>query len=159
VTRTLRSLLLCCAIAVPAVPVAAWSPPVAAAPGARAAKVNLEMPVVYATTAHDRVDDRLADLSRVLRNLKYTGYELLTLQRAQLGEGERESFTLDGGRKVTVELLSKDDKAARVRVLIDGVKGQRLLDTTVRVNRNGTFIVAGPKMREGILVLPLTARY
>ena len=46
-----------------------------------------------------------------------------------------------------------------MRVEITDKKGSKLLDTTVTVNRNGTFIVAGPRYRDGILVLPLTARY
>ena len=38
-------------------------------------------------------------------------------------------------------------------------QGGKLLDTTLSVNRNGTFIVAGPKHKDGVLVLPLTAKY
>ena len=59
---------------------------------------------------------------------------------------------------MTIELLSKEDSKARMRVVM--ARGaEKLLDTTLSVNRNGTFIVAGPKYQGGILVLPLTARY
>ena len=47
---------------------------------------------------------------------------------------------------------------ARVRVEMSGNDG-KLLDTTVSINRGGTFIVAGPKVKDGILMLPVRADY
>lgn len=134
--------------------------PAPATPSAvsRATKVNLQVMVVYATSSHSRVDSRLSGLTRYLSHLRYSGYELLDTQNAQLGENGSQSFTIEGGRKMTVTLLSRDDARARMRVEITA-SGGKLLDTTLSVNRNGTFIVAGPKHKDGILVLPLTARY
>ena len=123
----------------------------------KAGKVTLELPVVHATSAHSRVDPRLQDVARYLKNLRYTGYELLGTQRAQLARNGSQTFAIVGNRKVKVELLQRE--AERVRVRITGAKGANLLDTTLWVNRNGTFIVAGPRHKDGILVLPLTARY
>jgi hypothetical protein len=125
----------------------------------QAGKVTLELPVVYATSAHSNVDPRLSDIARYLKNLRYTGYELLGTQRAQLSPKGGQTFSIAGNRKVKVQLLSREAKRVRVRVRIIGGKGANLLDTTLWVNRNGTFIVAGPKHKDGILVLPLTARY
>lgn len=124
-----------------------------------AGKITLELPVVYATSAHQRVDPRLSDIARYLKNLRYTGYELLGTQKAQLAPKGAQTFSLAGNRKVKVQLLAREAKRVRVRVRIIGAKGANLLDTTLWVNRNGTFIVAGPKHKDGILVLPLTARY
>lgn len=125
---------------------------------ARAGKVGVQIMVVAATSSHSRVDARLGNLTRYLSNLKYTGYELLDTQQAQLAPDGSQSFNLEGGRKLMVTLLSKDDAKARMRVQILA-NGSSLLDTTLSVNRNGTFIVAGPRYKDGILVLPLTARY
>ena len=125
---------------------------------ARAGKVNVQILVVHATSAHSNVDPRLADLTRYLQNLRYSGYELLATQTAQLAQNGSQSFNIEGGRKMTVTMLDHDDQRARMRVQIIG-NGNTLLDTTLSVNRNGTFIVAGPKYKDGILVLPLTARY
>lgn len=125
----------------------------------QAGKVTLELPVVYATSAHSNVDPRLSDVARYLKNLRYTGYELLGTQKAQLSPKGGQTFSIAGNRKVKVQLLSREAKRVRVRVRIIGAKGANLLDTTLWVNRNGTFIVAGPKHKDGILVLPLTARY
>jgi len=121
--------------------------------------IEIKMMVVYATDAHRRVDPRLERLQRYLSNLRFTGFEIIGSHRASLLPRGSRTFSIDGGRKVTVELLSRDDRKARLRVQIVGQRGAKLLDTTLSVNRNGTFIVAGPKYRDGILVLPLSARY
>lgn len=121
-------------------------------------KVNVQIMVVAATSSATGVDPRLGNLTRYLSNLKYSGYELLDSQQATLSENGDQSFQIEGGRKVKVTLLSRDDAKARMRVEITQGSG-RLLDTTLSVSRNGTFIVAGPKYKDGILVLPLTARY
>ena len=124
-----------------------------------ASKVDVRIMVVYATTAHSRVDPRLNSLTRYLSHLRYSGYELLQTQSAQLSVNGTQTFTIEGGRKVTVTLLSRDEERVRLRVEINASKGGKLIDTTMSINRDGTSIFAGPKHEDGILVLPLTARY
>jgi hypothetical protein len=121
-------------------------------------KVALRVMVVHATSNGNKIDARLENLTKYLSHLKYTSYELLQTHTAELGTNGKQSFNIEGGFKVTIELLSKEDSKARMRVVM--ARGdEKLLDTTLSVNRNGTFIVAGPKYQGGILVLPLTARY
>jgi hypothetical protein len=125
----------------------------------RGNKVTVGMMVVHATDQHTNVDPRLGSLTRYLSHMRFTGYELLETRSVQLGLDGSETFTIQGGREVTITLLSRDEDRVRMRVQILAGKGGKLLDTTLSVNRNGTFIVAGPKYNEGILVLPLTASY
>lgn len=125
----------------------------------RAQKVTVGMMVVHATDAHSDVDSRLRNLTRYLSHMRFTGYELLGTHQAALAPGGSQSFSIQGNREMTITLLSKDDKQVRLRVQITAGRGSKLVDTTLSINRNGTFIVAGPKYRDGILVLPLTARY
>jgi hypothetical protein len=125
----------------------------------RANKVTVGMMVVHATDTHSNVDQRLGSLTRYLSHMRFTGYDLLETRSVQLGPDGSETFTIQGGREVTITLLSRDDNRVRMRVQILAGKGGKLLDTTLSVNRNGTFIVAGPKYNQGILVLPLTASY
>jgi hypothetical protein len=127
-------------------------------PAPRGGKVEVQLMVVHATDSHSRVDVRLSRLTPYLSHLRFTGYELLDTHRAQLSTRNSETFPIAGGRKVTIELLSKDDRRTRMRVQVTA-KGGKLLDTTLSINRNGTVIVAGPKYKDGILVMPLTARY
>ena len=158
-SRILPTLLFGAALALgvsaPA-PAHAADTPAAQAPSG---KVTLTMPVVYATAAHSRVDPKLRSVVRYLQHLRYTGFELLDTHRLQLPVKGSQSINIEGGRKVTVELLSRDARRARVRVQIEAGKGRKVLDTTMWLNRNSTVIVAGPRHKDGILVLPLTARY
>lgn len=126
---------------------------------AKVGKVQLQMLVVHATTAHSNVDPKLSGLMKYLSPFKYTGFDLLNTHSASLGSNDGASFSIVGGRDVELTLLSTDEKAVRVRVQINQEQRGKLLDTTIRVNRNGSFIVAGPKHKEGVLVLPVTAKY
>ena len=75
-----------------------------------------------------------------------------------MAPGGNATFAIAGERRLTVTVVERDTARARVRVEI--VKDDnRLLDTTVSINRDGTFIVAGPKYGDGILMLPLRATY
>ncbi len=125
---------------------------------ARAGKVNLQVMVIYATTAHKKVDAKLSQVTRYLNHLKYTGYELLQSESMQIGLNGSESFTLANGQQAKVTVLSKDEKRVNVRMEITNGKS-KVLDTTLSVNRDGSFIVAGPRFKDGILVLPVTAKY
>jgi hypothetical protein len=138
-------------------------PPPRPAPGLvaeapKAAHVEVRILVVHATSSHNRVDARLQNLTRFLSHLRYTGYDLLQTHTAVLAVNGKQTFNIEGGLKVTVELVAKE--GTRVRLHVQMMRGAtKLLETTLTVNRNGTAIVAGPKHGDGILVLPLTASY
>lgn len=125
----------------------------------RAQKVTVGIMVVYATEAHSNVDNRLDSVIRHLSHMRYTGYELLGAHEAELTPGGSQTFAIQGNREMTITLLSRDERQVRLRVQVMAGRGNKLVDTTLSANRNGTFFVAGPKYRDGILVLPLTARY
>ena len=121
-------------------------------------RVTIEVQVVHASDSFDTIDPALTSLASSLRYLKFKGYKLLSAPSAALKAGQESSFPLEGNRTITVKLVDRDDARARVRVTI--ARGdEKLLDSTVSINRDGTFIVAGPKFKDGILVLPLRARF
>jgi len=130
----------------------------AKAPAPPAGKVSVKLLVVAATDAHEGVDPQLSSLARHLSFLRYKGYDLLTTHNAEISEGASATFTIEGTRRVTVGLLKKYPEKAQFRIEMYS-QGGKLLDTTLSVNRNGTFIVAGPKYKDGILILPLQASY
>ena len=121
-------------------------------------RARITVNVVHATDSESGVDPRLASLASQFKYLKYKGYRLLSTQSADLAPGGDKDFSIEGGRTLRVSLVSKDEVHARVRVEIDGKRG-KLIDTTVKINRDGTFIVAGPQYKDGILILPLRASY
>lgn len=121
-------------------------------------QISVEMMVVHATDSKPGVDPRLSRLSSSFKYFKYQGYWLLSTQSSSVAMGASTTFSVEGGRRVKVTLVSADESRARVRVEMSNKDG-KLLDTTVSINRNGTFIVAGPKYEDGILMLPLKASY
>jgi len=124
-----------------------------------AGKVQLDVLVVHATNSHSRVDQRVNKYLKYLKHLAYTGYSPLNDYSLMLSLNKVERVELAGGRKVVVELLQRDERRARLRIQIIAPKGGKLLDTTMSVSRNASVIVAGPRYQDGILVLPMTARY
>lgn len=121
--------------------------------------VRLEMMVVYGTTMNSAVDPQLRPLMRYFRNYKFTGFSLLDSQQSRLYDKSAKTFSIEGNRKVTVSLLSHTDQKAKLKVVVLEGKNKKILDTTININRNGTFIVAGPKYKEGILFLPISVKY
>jgi hypothetical protein len=124
-----------------------------------AGKVQLDVLVLHATNTHATVDKRVSKYLKYLKHLAYTGYSPLKDYTLTLALNKVERFEIAGGRKVVVELLQRDERRARLRIQIIAPKGGKLLDTTMSVSRNASVIVAGPRYQDGILVLPLTARY
>jgi hypothetical protein len=123
-----------------------------------AGKVSVRLLVVAATDSHQGIDPRLQSLAKHLNFLRYKGYDLLNSYNASVGADSDVTFTIEGGRRVTVTLLKKMPDKAQFRVQMFN-QGGKLLDTTLSVNRNGTFIVAGPRYNDGILILPLQVSY
>lgn len=122
------------------------------------ARVSIDTMVVHATNAHGNVDSRLRSILPHLQHLSYKGYSVLDTRSDELSPGGETSFTVAGDRRVTVELIERDATQARIRVgMYSG--SRRLLDTTVSIHRNKSFIVAGPAYEDGVLILPMTARY
>ncbi len=126
---------------------------------AKVQPVRLEMLVVHATTANKAVDPQVRPLMKYFRNYKFTGFSLLNSQTAKLNDNSARTFAIEGNRNVTITLLSHSEKSAKMKLVIVEDKGKKILDTTVNINRNGTFIVAGPKFKEGVLFLPISAKY
>ena len=121
--------------------------------------LRFEMMVVYATDVNNAIDPQVRPLMKYFRNYKFTGFSLLDSQTGKLVDNSAKTFLIEGDRKVTVSLLSHTDTAAKLKVVIIEDKDQKILDTTISINRNGTFIVAGPKYKDGILFLPFSVKY
>lgn len=144
----------------PPTPAAAPAKPAAAPAGQDVAidKVQVQLMVVQAREAEPSVDPRLKSIEKHLSVLRYNNFTVLQTDRTSLQVGKSASFAVVDGRKVNVTLLGADEARARVRVEMFK-DGNKLLDTTVAINRGGTMMVAGPRYGDGILILPLTASY
>ncbi len=121
-------------------------------------QVQVRVWSVHATKAATQMDKRLGRVAKHLQSLNYTSFDLLQKDAAAIPVKGAKKFTVVGNRTVRVSVLSQNERRARVRVQVSGAKGT-VLDTTVSIRRNGFFIVAGPRYKGGILVLPIFARY
>ena len=139
----------------------AWAGPTSSTSAVREApsrsRVSVEVMMVHATDGGP-VHPDLKPLMQQLRFTRYTGFNLLNRLPSQMVVGGSESFTLVGGRKLKIDLISKDDKKAKLRVRLFSER-EKVLDTTISVHRNRSFIIGGPKYKGGALVLPLTVKY
>ena len=120
--------------------------------------VQISLWTVHATNKTQGVDKGLKRIAKHLHNLNYTGFALLGKKKAELPVQGKRRFHIVGEKTVEVTVLERGEKRARVRVQVHSPKG-KLLDTTVSIRRNGFFMVAGPKYKKGVLVLPIFARY
>jgi hypothetical protein len=150
----LLTLILCSPTAI-----AETVPVVAQAPDKNKDSIRLEMMVVHGTTTNNAVDPQLRHLMKYFRNYKFTGFKLIDSQSSKLFDKTAKTFTIEGNRKVTISLISHTPKSAKLKVVILEGKAKKILDTTININRNGTFIVAGPKYKGGVLFLPIQVKY
>ncbi len=142
---------------VPATPVQAQPVKAAEIKSPPMGRVSINVKVVHANHSSE-VDSNLKSLMKQLTFTRFTGFKLLADYPASLAVGADASFNLVGERRLKVDLLERDSRSARIRIRM--FKGKdKLLDTTVSVHRNKSFIIGGPKHRDGALVLPVTVRY
>lgn len=121
-------------------------------------RAQVELQVVHATNNSTHVDPKLRSLVNNFRFTRLSGFELLSSHPASLAVGQETTVTVAGGRRVKLELLDRNDTEAKVRVRMLDDKGV-MLDTTVSIHRNRSFIIAGPNHKDGKLILPVTVRY
>ena len=158
--RTLRLAVLVAAVALPGLAFAQGRPsePIPAAAPA-VGPVSVDVMCVRATKSNDRVDPELKPLLKQLSFTGFTGFDLVSHNTDALSVGEEANFAIEGGRRLKVQLIDRDETAARMRLRLIGADGTKVLDTTVAVHRNRTFMVAGPRVGEDVLIIPVMAKY
>ncbi len=157
--RHLRLAVLVVAVALPGMAFAQGRPPDPPITAPVAGPVSVDVMCVKATKTNDRVDPELKPLIKQLSFTSYTGFDLISHNADTLAVGEEATFAIEGGRRLKVQLIDRDETAARLRLRLFGADGTKVLDTTVAVHRNRTFMVAGPKVGEDVLIIPVTAKY
>jgi len=144
-------------VATPAVTLAQPTDKVQRTPEPRSGSVEVSVMVVHATD-EGRVDPRLEKLKRQLEIMRFEGFELLSHSREDLSDGQATTVSVVGGNKVRVKLIDRTKSQARIRIELFRDNDKRF-DTTVRINRNRTLLVGGPKHDDGVLVFPISVIY
>lgn len=143
----------------------AWADPPATPPVAQAKRqvpqgtVEIRILAVAASDGEKHMDPELRHLVKHFAYLRHDRYELVTKKRGEIKVGSDElEFRVDGGPRVVVSVRELSGDRAKVRVRM--FRGQnKVVDTTVAIQNHGTFILAGPKYKDGILILPIRVDY
>ncbi|MCB9685092.1 MAG: hypothetical protein H6738_07285 [Alphaproteobacteria bacterium] len=127
------------------------------APGARAPasnRVQIGVMVVYANNS-GQVDPRLRSLQRQLEMMRFTGFKLLDQHDDTLGVNQATTLQVEGGRRVQITLVSRDEENAQIRVQVFK-DNEKKVDTTLTTKRGRTVVIGIGKYQDGSLVLPVT---
>ena len=102
-------------------------------------------------------DQHMASMRRRFNNVfPYSSYRLVKEQRQRVSWGANVGFDIPGGRYVMV--TPKGYKNGRVSLKVVVIDGSRpIVDTSVVMQNRGTFLVAGPREPDGILILSIGA--
>lgn len=119
---------------------------------------EIRIGAVVASNSGRLFDPRLASLKPQFDSLfPYSSYRLLTNEKRHVQWGSRAGFDLPGGRYLLV--IPREYKEGRVSlkiVLIDGSRA--LVDTVLALRDEGTFLVGGPRDKQGVLIIAIGAR-
>ena len=98
----------------------------------------------------------MAPLEKPLKALNYRSYRLLKEETQTARWQGNANFEIPVGRVLTVRPQEVTNNQLGLRVqLKQGDKPQ--LETTVRLNNGGNFILGGPRHEAGVLVLSISA--
>jgi len=119
---------------------------------------EIRIGAVVASNTGQLFDPRLANLKPQFDSLfPYSSYRLLMNERRRVEWGSRAGFDLPGGRYLLV--VPREYKDGRVSLKILLVDGSRaLVDTVLALRDEGTFLVGGPRHKQGVLIIAIGAR-
>lgn len=126
----------------------------AAQPGST--PVQLKIGTILASNQSDDFDTRLKPIEKQLKVMKYRSYRLLKEDTQLVPWKENATFDIPGGRSLAISPQGSKNNQIGLRVrLTEGAKP--LLDTTVRLQNRGNFLLGGPPHEGGALVISISA--
>jgi hypothetical protein len=118
--------------------------------------VQVKIGTILASNESDQFDARLRPMERQLKVMKYRSYRLLKEDSQSVPWNDSATFEIPGGRSLAVSPQDSKDKQIALKVrLTEGTKP--LLDTTVRLQGRGYFLLGGPPHEGGALVISISA--
>lgn len=119
--------------------------------------VEVHIGAVVASNASQVFDERLVALRRQFNLLfPYSSYQLIHEEKRQLPWGSKAGFDLPGGRFLVV--IPREYKNNFVSLQIMLISDTRpIVQTVLALRNNGTFLVAGPRYRDGVLLVAIGA--
>ena len=118
--------------------------------------VQVTIETILASNQNTELDAKLKPLEKQLKLLKYKSYRSLKEESQNVSWKSDGTFEIPGGRVLTVS--PQELSGGRVSLKIKLNEGQKpLVDTTVKIQNKGNFILGGPPHEGGALVLSISA--
>jgi hypothetical protein len=121
-----------------------------------AQSVKIKIDTILASNQNGEFDPRLKPLEKQLKVLKYRSYRLLKEESQNIASQGNGSFQIPGGRMLIVSPQDFRDQQIALKVRLQGSQ-KPLLDTTLKLQNKGNFILGGPPHEGGVLVLAIWA--
>ncbi len=118
--------------------------------------VRVRIGTILATNQSDEIDSRLNAMKNQLKVMKYRSYRLLKDETQNVSWQGNAAFDIPGGRSLLVTPQEFRNKQIALKVRLQ--HGDKpIVDTTVRLNNGGNFLLGGPPHEGGVLVLSISA--
>jgi hypothetical protein len=118
--------------------------------------VRVKIGTILANNQSDEIDSKLNAMKNQLKVMKYRSYRLLKEETQSVPWQGNAAFDIPGGRSLVVTPQEFRNKQLALKVrLLQGDKP--VVDTTVRLNNGGNFLLGGPPHEGGALVLSISA--
>jgi hypothetical protein len=118
--------------------------------------VKIKIDTILASNQNSEFDSRLKPLEKQLKLLKYKSYRLLKEESQNVPSQGNGNFQIPGGRTLIVSPQDFRDQQIALKVRLQGSE-KPLLDTTLKLQNKGNFILGGPPHEGGVLVLAIWA--
>ena len=118
--------------------------------------VQVTIRTILAGNQSDEFDSRLNAFQKQLKVMKYRSYRLLKEENQTVPWQGNATFEIPGSRSLAVSPQEFRDKQISLKVRLQ--EGEKpLVDTTVRLQNKGNFILGGPPHEGGFLILSISA--
>jgi hypothetical protein len=135
--------------------IALAAPPTGAAENQSQA-VRVKIGTILASNQNDEIDPKLNAMKNQLKVMKYRSYRLLKEETQDVPWQGNAAFDIPGGRSLVVTPQEFRNKQLALKVRLQ--QGDKpVVDTTVRLNDGGNFLLGGPPHEGGALVLSISA--
>jgi hypothetical protein len=119
-------------------------------------EIQLKIGMIHASNGSDCLDPRLSKIKQQLEIIKYRCYRLIKEESENVPWQADAAFEISGGRSLVV--VPQELRNRKISLKISLVEENKsFLDTTVRLPNRGTILLGGPPLKEGVLILIISA--
>jgi hypothetical protein len=118
--------------------------------------VRVKIGTILANNQNDEIDPKLNVMKNQLKVMKYRSYRLLKEETQNVPWQSSAAFDIPGGRSLVITPQEFRNKQLALKVRLQ--QGDKpVVDTSVRLNNGGNFLLGGPPHEGGVLILSISA--